>query len=167
MSDAKARDLYADLGLAGQQVSQREIRDAYKKLALKSHPDKNLGGDSGGTVEFIKASPHLLFTILPVLFHVRACDVSHQQDSSTRRSPNAPSSLRFRTLTRSWVTLRSVPSTIRATAASSTMQSNRNTNQDISHHLTSCDQAGSRSKRRCSSEQRHCGVSMQRNKPSS
>ncbi|KAK2607113.1 hypothetical protein N8I77_005817 [Diaporthe amygdali] len=77
MSDAKVRDLYADLGLAGQQVSQREIRDAYKKLALKSHPDKNLGGDPGATVEFVKASPHLLFTFLLGLFHIRACDVQN------------------------------------------------------------------------------------------
>lgn len=62
MDNAKTRDLYAALGLAGQSASQNEIRAAYVKLVLKLDPKRKLGRTSPGAIELTKkVDPSLLF----------------------------------------------------------------------------------------------------------
>ncbi|CAJ0601922.1 unnamed protein product [Cylicocyclus nassatus] len=51
VTDSKGTHLYAVLGV-DKKASDEEIKKAYRKLALKYHPDKNLDGDPEKTEKF-------------------------------------------------------------------------------------------------------------------
>ena len=46
------RDFYEVLGITDRRCSEDDIKKAYKKAAMKWHPDKNIGNEAEATERF-------------------------------------------------------------------------------------------------------------------
>ena len=58
------RDYYEVLGL-GREAGEGDIKSAYRKLALKHHPDRNQGCEDAAKRKFIKQNEYCKFTNIP------------------------------------------------------------------------------------------------------
>lgn len=71
MADPSFRDLYRDLELE-QSASAEDIRQAYRRLALRHHPDKTAANGTSDASMFLVVGVFPSFFLLVLLLLVRA-----------------------------------------------------------------------------------------------